>query len=63
MTACPCKECVAPKRHTGCHAKCREYGDWKAAMDEKNEEIHRKKVANQEYSNMRRDKMPKVRWK
>ena len=25
---CPCKYCVAPKRHAGCHAKCQEYIDW-----------------------------------
>jgi hypothetical protein len=25
---CPCKDCVAPKRHTGCHAACKEYKDW-----------------------------------
>lgn len=21
----PCKDCVAPKRHIGCHAKCPDY--------------------------------------
>ena len=24
----PCKNCV-DKRHPGCHAKCKEYADWK----------------------------------
>jgi hypothetical protein len=25
---CPCKDCVAPKRHSGCHSVCPEYRDW-----------------------------------
>jgi hypothetical protein len=25
---CPCKYCVAPKRHPGCHADCDEYKKW-----------------------------------
>lgn len=32
---CPCKECVEPKRHTGCHSECTEYLDWKAAEEER----------------------------
>ena len=25
---CPCKECVAPKRHFKCHSTCKEYIEW-----------------------------------
>lgn len=25
-----CKDCIAPKRHPGCHATCQEYIDEKA---------------------------------
>lgn len=25
---CPCKGCVAPKRHAACHSHCQEYIDW-----------------------------------
>jgi len=26
--ACPCKECVPPKRHYGCHGSCKPYTEW-----------------------------------
>lgn len=29
MITC-CKDCVAPKRHVGCHSTCKEYIDEKA---------------------------------
>lgn len=43
----PCKDCVAPKRHLGCHDRCSERAEWleqhhatqdmiKAAQQEKN---------------------------
>jgi hypothetical protein len=25
---CPCRYCVAPKRHVGCHITCPEYKKW-----------------------------------
>lgn len=28
-----CKDCVAPKRHPGCHATCKEYIDEKAQYE------------------------------
>lgn len=34
MEVCPCKDCVAPKRHPGCHGACQEYIDWKEAYNE-----------------------------
>ena len=34
---CPCRYCVPPKRHLGCHGHCKEKDDWddtrKAARD------------------------------
>lgn len=36
MITC-CKDCVAPKRHVGCHTDCQEYIDEKKKHDEKKE--------------------------
>lgn len=27
---CPCKDCVPPERHPGCHGKCEKYIEWYA---------------------------------
>lgn len=35
---CPCKGCIPPKRHSGCHGKCKDYKDWKRLEDEDHEE-------------------------
>jgi hypothetical protein len=32
---CPCKDCVAPKRHPGCHSACKDYIDWNAEHQQK----------------------------
>ena len=29
----PCKDCVPPKRQTGCHGYCEKYIEWKAALE------------------------------
>lgn len=42
MITC-CKDCVAPKRHVGCHAECQEYIDEKKKHDEKKAEIDRQR--------------------
>lgn len=44
-----CKECVAPKRHVGCHSTCEDYLKCKA----KHEEFRKKYVAEREYANER----------
>ena len=36
-----CKSCVAPKRHTGCHAACPEYRQEKESNDKLNAEIRK----------------------
>ena len=33
MVKFSCKDCVAPKRHPGCHDKCPEYQEQKAKND------------------------------
>lgn len=38
---CPCKDCVAPKRHQGCHAECGEYRDWNAERQEDLERVRK----------------------
>lgn len=29
----PCKGCVAPKRHIGCHSTCKERKEWREWYD------------------------------
>ena len=30
----PCKGCVEPKRHMGCHGTCQEYVEWRKERDD-----------------------------
>ena len=39
-----CKDCVAPKRHIGCHSVCPEYIGERAAYDEKQGAALKKKT-------------------
>ena len=41
----PCKNCV-DKRHPGCHAKCKDYAEWKA--DDAAEKESRRKAKDAE---------------
>ena len=34
-----CKDCVPPKRHSGCHATCKEYKDEKAQYEEDKKKV------------------------
>lgn len=34
---CPCKYCVAPRRHSGCHSSCQAYIEWKEQLNNENE--------------------------
>ena len=34
-----CKDCVPPKRHSGCHATCKEYKDAKAQYEKDKKKI------------------------
>lgn len=29
----PCRDCVPPKRHIGCHGNCPDHKEWKAAVE------------------------------
>ncbi|MBO7727832.1 MAG: hypothetical protein J6S50_04865 [Oscillospiraceae bacterium] len=31
---CPCRECVAPKRHPGCHGSCPDKAEWDKTFGE-----------------------------
>lgn len=42
--ACPCRGCE--QRHSGCHAKCVNYEEWRAAMDDKTEKV--KKIRSED---------------
>lgn len=35
----PCKDCVEPIRHIGCHGNCEKYLTWKKAYDEWNSKV------------------------
>lgn len=39
-----CKDCVAPKRHLGCHSTCKEYKEEKARWEETKEKIRANKA-------------------
>lgn len=41
-----CKECVAPKRHPGCHDRCPEYIKEKAVHEAEREERLKVKIRN-----------------
>lgn len=41
MNNAPCKTCVHPIRHTGCHASCEQYIEWKYENDRQSKEIRK----------------------
>jgi hypothetical protein len=43
MAIYSCKDCVAPKRHPGCHGHCPEYLEEKARHDEQKAEADKKR--------------------
>lgn len=38
-----CRNCVPPKRHSGCHATCKEYKEERQEFDEEKELIEKNK--------------------
>lgn len=52
-----CKDCVAPKRHIGCHGTCKEYLDEKAA----DEELKAKERAAREFYSARIDRIERCK--
>ena len=39
----PCKECVPPERHPGCHTFCEAYIEWKEEWEELKVKIRKQK--------------------
>lgn len=52
---CPCRPCVAPKRHPGCHGTCPEYKEW-------NESHQQDKIKIQDVRHMEYINRPRVWW-
>ena len=54
----PCKGCVPPARHIGCHSTCKEYIEWKADRDKFLEHCRKQARINDaiRYSEERRKK-------
>lgn len=48
-----CKDCVAPKRHVGCHGTCPEYLKEKAEHDERAAEDYKRRKLNQDLNEQR----------
>lgn len=46
----PCYGCVAPKRHVGCHATCKDYIDSVDLYHKKQEKIRKKKDEDKAYT-------------
>ena len=38
---CPCKDCVPPERHPGCHPECEKYLAWSAERQQELAKIHK----------------------
>lgn len=38
-----CRDCVAPKRHSGCHGTCKTYKEEKASWEAHKKEIRKQK--------------------
>lgn len=39
----PCRECVPPERHLGCHTFCEAYIEWKEELEELKVKIRKQK--------------------
>ena len=46
MSNAPCKDCVAPKRHLGCHGECKEYIEFKKGISDLTTTIRKEKELN-----------------
>lgn len=58
---CPCKLCMPPNRHHGCHAKCEAYQEWHGIIREAVEGLKREgdAIARVNESNYNRTKRRK----
>ena len=44
---CPCRWCVSPNRHVGCHSSCQLYIDWRKELDLLKKELEGRQKAEQ----------------
>ena len=44
----PCRYCVAPKRHIGCHSHCEEYAEAQRANEAEREAMIQKRIAERD---------------
>ena len=45
---CPCRYCVAPKRHQGCHTTCKEWEEWKSSEEVRNQKIREMRAQDED---------------
>ena len=57
---CPCRGCVAPRRHSTCHPFCKEYIEWKEQLNSENEKEKAEKENERMFSNFRREGVEKA---
>lgn len=57
MKKAPCKGCE--ERHSGCHAECESYIDWKKEHEEENEKIRADGEAWRAFYDVRKKHMSK----
>lgn len=46
---CPCRYCVPPKRHSGCHATCPDYKEWNEEHQKELEAFRKSRDEDTEY--------------
>ena len=56
----PCKDCVAPKRHFGCHSECDEYKEYKKKTEEAKLKVQKEKDFERTFYAKKRDVCTKV---
>ena len=44
----PCKDCIPPKRHIGCHGYCEEYIEWKGELERQKQAVKEWKESHPE---------------
>ena len=60
---CPCRFCVAPERHAGCHATCDKYKTWNAAHQEELAKLYAQRKADDDCFPKYRKHRSKGSWK
>ena len=46
---CPCKYCVAPERHAGCHSACDKYTKWNIKHQQELAKIRERNREDEEF--------------